>query len=392
MPVSILPAERIRRLPPYLFAEIDRMKKEVAARGVDLISLGIGDPDSPTFPHIVAALQEAATRPANHRYPDYEGMPSFRAAAASYLEKRFDVRCDPATEIVSLIGSKEGIANMAVAFVDPGDIVLVPDPGYPVYSIGTTFNGGTVLPDAAARRERLPARPRRHPRRGRASARSSCGSSTPTTRPARSRPRSSSTNVVAFAEEDDIIVAHDIAYAEMYFDDAAAELPRDAGRARGRHRVPLAVEDLQHDRLAHRLRVRQPRADRGTRQSEDQRRLRHLPGGPGGRHRRAHRRPDAASRRCATSIASAATSVLAALASLGLRVRSRCEARSTCWVKVPRGFTATSLVAKLLQDTAWSRHRRSGFGAAGEGYIRFSLTVATPRLAEAVERLKTLKL
>ena len=101
------------------------MKKEVAARGVDLISLGIGDPDSPTFPHIVTALQEAATRPANHRYPDYEGMPTFRAAAAGYLQKRFGVTCDPATEIVSLIGSKEGIANMAVAFVDPGDICLL---------------------------------------------------------------------------------------------------------------------------------------------------------------------------------------------------------------------------------------------------------------------------
>src|SRR5205814_2209418 len=142
--VRILPAERIRRLPPYLFAEIDRMKKEVAARGVDLISLGIGDPDTPTFPHIVRALREAAERPANHRYPDYEGLPSYRAAAAGYVEKRFGVTCDPATEVVSLIGSKEGIANLAVAFVDPGDVVLVPDPGYPVYHIGTSFNGGTT--------------------------------------------------------------------------------------------------------------------------------------------------------------------------------------------------------------------------------------------------------
>src|SRR5437870_3307641 len=110
-------AERIQKLPPYLFAEIDRLKREVAARGVDLINLGIGDPDTPTPPHIVAALREAAGKPANHRYPDYEGMPSFRQAAAKWMEARYGVRADPATEIVSLIGSKEGIANMAVAFV-----------------------------------------------------------------------------------------------------------------------------------------------------------------------------------------------------------------------------------------------------------------------------------
>src|SRR5262249_32559024 len=120
--------------------------KEVAARGVDLISLGIGDPDMPTFPHIVAALAEAAARPANHRYPDYEGLPSYRAAAAEFVRRRFAVTVDPATQVVSLIGSKEGIANMAAASVDPGDVVRGPDPGYPVYGIGTLFNGGTPYP------------------------------------------------------------------------------------------------------------------------------------------------------------------------------------------------------------------------------------------------------
>src|SRR6059036_3668844 len=136
-------AERIQKLPPYLFAEIDRLKRAVAARGADLINLGIGDPDTPTPAHIVARLREAAGNPANHRYPDYEGLLSFREAAAAWMKSRYAVSLDPATEIVSLIGSKEGIANMAVAFVDPGDVVLVPDPGYPVYGIGTLFNGGT---------------------------------------------------------------------------------------------------------------------------------------------------------------------------------------------------------------------------------------------------------
>ena len=219
MAVRILPAERIRRLPPYLFAEIDRMKKEAAARGVDLISLGIGDPDTPaTFPHIVQALREAADRPANHRYPDYEGLPAFRAAAAGYIAHRFGVPLDPASEVVSLIGSKEGIANMAVAFVDPGDIVLVPDPGYPVYGIGTLFNGGTpylmpllaengflpdlrAIPDEIARRAKLmwlgyPNNP-------------TAAVATPTF----------FAEVVEFAARHNIIVAHDNAYAEIYYDE-----------------------------------------------------------------------------------------------------------------------------------------------------------------------------
>src|SRR3989475_8623501 len=139
-------AERIQKLPPYLFAEIDRLKRAVAARGADLINLGIGDPDTPTPPHIVARLREAAGNPDNHRYPDYEGLLAFRQAAAAWMKGRYGVGVDPATEVVSLIGSKEGIANMAVAFVDPGDVVLVPDPRYPVYHIGTTFNGGNTYP------------------------------------------------------------------------------------------------------------------------------------------------------------------------------------------------------------------------------------------------------
>ena len=116
----------------------------MAARGIDLINLGIGDPDTPTPPHIVARLREAAGNPANHRYPDYEGLPSFRQAAAGWMRERYGLTVDPATEVVSLIGSKEGIANMAVAFVDHDDVVLVPDPGYPVYHIGTSFNGGVT--------------------------------------------------------------------------------------------------------------------------------------------------------------------------------------------------------------------------------------------------------
>src|SRR3989442_13763887 len=142
MAIAIRKATRLDKLPPYLFAEIDKKKREVAARGIDIISLGIGDPDLPTPAHIVKALQEAVARPANHRYPDYEGLFSFRKAATDWYKSRFNVTLDPDREAVTLIGSKEGIAHIPLAFVNPGDVVLVPDPGYPVYNIGTLFSGG----------------------------------------------------------------------------------------------------------------------------------------------------------------------------------------------------------------------------------------------------------
>jgi LL-diaminopimelate aminotransferase len=156
-------AQRIAELPPYLFAEIDRVKKQVAARGVDIISLGIGDPDLPTPGFIVDALYEAAKNPANHRYPDYEGLPAFRQAVTRWYAERFGVTdLDEAHEVVSLIGSKEGIAPFPLAFTDPGDLNLVCSPNYPC----------TPSPRACGRRgglrahdrgQRLSARPGRHP-------------------------------------------------------------------------------------------------------------------------------------------------------------------------------------------------------------------------------------
>ena len=132
-------ASRIKYLPPYLFASIDRMKQKAIEKGADLIDLSIGDPDIPTPSLIVNAMKEAVEKPFNHRYPSYEGMLSFREAVARWYKKRFGVKLDPQTEVLSLIGSKEGIGHIPLAFVNPGDTVLVPSPGYPVYSTGTLF-------------------------------------------------------------------------------------------------------------------------------------------------------------------------------------------------------------------------------------------------------------
>lgn len=126
--MKITLADRIKNLPPYLFAEIDRLKAEQMKKDVDVIDLGVGDPDRPTPSAIIAALQKSAEDPANHQYPSYTGMNSFREAAAFWMKNRFGLALDPISEVVSLIGSKEGIANFPLAFVNPGDVVLVPSP------------------------------------------------------------------------------------------------------------------------------------------------------------------------------------------------------------------------------------------------------------------------
>ena len=219
-PLIIKKAQRIQELPPYLFAEIDRKKNALKAKGVDIISLGIGDPDLPTPPHIVARLREAAGDPTNHRYPDYEGLLGFRKAAADWYQARFGVRLDPEREVVSLIGSKEGIAHMPIAFVDPGEIVLCPDPGYPVYPVGTSFAGGVAhrmplrrangfFPDLRA----IPADVARA-----AKLMWLCYPNNPTSA---SATRDFFREAVEFALRHEIIVCHDAAYSEIYFDDGA---------------------------------------------------------------------------------------------------------------------------------------------------------------------------
>ena len=139
----VKPASRIAQIPPYLFARIDKKKEEVRRKGMDLVDFGIGDPDIPTPANIIAKMKEAVDDPKNHRYPSYEGMPEFRQAAATWYKRRFGVDLNPDTEVVTLIGSKEGIAHIPWAYAEEGDVVLCPSPGYPVYKIATIFAGAT---------------------------------------------------------------------------------------------------------------------------------------------------------------------------------------------------------------------------------------------------------
>jgi len=136
-------ANRFASLPPYPFAELDRLKQKELAKGVDIIDVGIGDPDQPTPNHIIDRLNEAAKDPKNHTYPSYVGLKKFREAVGRYYKRKFSVTLDPNSEIITLIGSKEGIAHIPLAFVNPGETVLVPNPGYPVFGVSTLVAGGT---------------------------------------------------------------------------------------------------------------------------------------------------------------------------------------------------------------------------------------------------------
>jgi LL-diaminopimelate aminotransferase len=387
--IRIKKAQRIQTLPPYLFAEIDRLKRQVAARGVDLINLGIGDPDTPTPAHIVERLRDAAKNPANHRYPDYEGLPSFRRAAAGWMERRYGVGLDPDTEVVSLIGSKEGIANMAVAFVDPGDVVLVPDPGYPVYHIGTSFNGGTTyrlplrrenaflpdlsaIPDEVARQAKL------------------LWLNYPNNPTSAVAPRSFFADVVRFAERHDVIVCHDAAYAEIYF----GERPPSILEIPGGREVAVEFHSLSktfsmtgwrigfavgHPELIGGLGKVKTNVDSGVFQGVQEAAIAALTGDAGvvDQLRAMYReRRDV---------------LVDGLGRVGLP----CEPPAGTfyvWVPVPRGLTAAGLATRCLTEAGVVVTPGNGFGDAGEGYIRLTLCSPVERLREAVERLRGLAL
>jgi alanine-synthesizing transaminase len=208
---------RIRRLPPYVFAEVNTAKARARADGRDVIDLGMGNPDSPTPPHIVAKLVEAVSDPRTHRYSTSRGIPGLRRALAGYYERRFGVTLDPETEVVATLGSKEGLANLAAAITSPGDTILVPNPSYPIHQFGFIIAGSSV--------RSIPATPDEAMLRALDSAVRHCVP-TPTALivnfPSNPTAHLASLDfyreIVAFARKHGIWVMSDLAYAELYFD------------------------------------------------------------------------------------------------------------------------------------------------------------------------------
>jgi LL-diaminopimelate aminotransferase len=388
--VEIKTASRLRQLPPYLFAELDRVKKEVQQSGMDVISLGIGDPDLPTPPPIVAALQRAAELPINHRYPDYQGLDRFRESATRWYQRRFGVSLDPTREACALIGSKEGIANFATAVVDPGDIVLIPDPGYPVYFSGCVFSGGQAyfmpllaenkfLPDLEA----IPAEVAH-----RAKLMWLNYPNNPTAATAES---DFLKHAVDFCLKNNIVLAFDIAYSEIAFDGyrAPSVLQIDGARecaiefhslsktfSMTGWRVGFALGNAA---LVAALGAVKTNVDSGVFQPVQEAAITALDG------------DDHTLREYCTIYQQRRDLMVSALRDLGLQC-SVPRATFYLWAKVPAGYTSASLTEHMLRKAGVVITPGSGFGKSGEGYVRFSLTVPGERLQTAVERIRSLQL
>jgi LL-diaminopimelate aminotransferase len=390
LPLRITKARRINELPPYLFAEIDRRKRAALARGVDLIDLGIGDPDIPTPSNIVEKLLESATKPVNHRYPNSSGMPEFRDAVASWYKQRFNVSLDPGKEVVSLIGSKEGIGNMAVAFVDPGDIVLVSSPCYPVYHIGTAFNGGKnyflplkkenhFLPDLESIPSDIAQRAKM------------LWINYPNNPTAAVADKDFFQRVVDFANRYNVIVCHDAAYTEMGYDGyrPMSFLEVDGAREVGIEfhslsktfnmtgwRVAMAVGNAE---LVGGLAQAKSNLDSGIFQSIQEAGIEALKLGE---------KIVEPSRK----IYQERRDILVdGLRAVGLEC-DKPRATFYVWVGVPKGLSSAEFTAKLLDEAGVVTTPGNGFGEAGEGYVRFTVCVDKTRLKEVAERIRQIKL
>jgi len=384
--VPITYAERIRTLPPYLFAAIDEMKQQAVARGVDIINLGIGDPDLPTPDPILERMQQAVTDPQHHQYPSSSGMLSFRTAVAGWYKRRFNVTVDPKSEVVTLIGSKEGIGHVPMAFIDPGDVVLVPSPGYPVYPVSASFAGGIAhempllkqngfLPD-------LDAIPPDVARKAKLMFLNSPNNPTSVIADTAFFSRA-----IAFAKEHHVIVCHDAAYSEIFYNGLRpssfleAEGAMDVGIefhslsktfnmtgwrigfAVGRAEVIAGLSQIKSNMDSGQFQAVQ---EAGITALESDDRL------TAGLRAVYQERRDV---------------LVAGLRNLGLEFDTP-SATFYVWIEVPKGYTSASFTAHLLEKAGIVTTPGNGFGAPGEGYIRMALTTTKERLAEAVNRLK----
>jgi LL-diaminopimelate aminotransferase len=383
-------SDRVRNLPPYVFAKLGNRIRELVASGKDIVRLDIGSPDLPPPNFIVETMYRSAQKPGHHGYAGYYGTPELRRAIGQYYERRFGVQLDPEKEIVPLIGSKEGIANIALAFVDPGDIVLVPDPGYPTYSMGTYLAGGEpyripllaekgylpaleaiphgVLDDAKVLWLNYPNNP------------------TGATAPLGFLERA-----VEFAREHDILICHDNPYCDITFDGYVApsflQVPGAAdvvvefnslsktynmagwrvGMAVGN---PVAVEALARTKTNIDSGIFRPLQDAAVvALTGDQSWL-------ADRNEIYRQRRDI---------------ILDGLSAVGIEA-TEAKASLYVWASTPTGHSSEAFATLLLEEAGVSIAPGTAFGPNGEGRIRISLGQATERVSEAMERIKGLEL
>jgi LL-diaminopimelate aminotransferase len=379
-------AKRIEKLPPYLFAEIDRKVAEARARGADIISFGVGDPDLPTPPHVVDALTRAAADPATHRYPSYTGMPAFRESIAGWYERRFGVSLDPHEEVQPLVGSKEGIFHLPVAFIDPGDVALIPDPGYPVYETGTILSHGeAVLMPLTPKNGFVPdldALPAETVERARV-----LWLNYPSNPTAACADLSVFQRAVDFCRAHDLLLAHDAAYTEITFDGYVAPSVLQANGAKECavefHSLsktynmtgwrigwvagaPAAIEALK------RLKTN---IDSGIFDAVQHAGIAAIDG------------PQDYLESCVDTYRRRRDLLCDGLRSMGVAVEPP-RGSIYVWVPVPDGHSSESFTELLLNEAAIVVAPGNGYGPSGQGFVRFSLTLADDRLEEGVERLR----
>lgn len=379
-------ATRLQKLPPYLFARIEQKIAEAKARGEKLISLGIGDPDSPSPDHIVRELQIAATDPANHQYPSSVGLLAFRQAVASWYARRHGVELDPHAEVVTLIGSKEGIAHLPLCYLNPGDISLVPDPAYPVYKIGTILAGGEPYPlpltSEHGFRPDLAAVPAEVARKAKL-----LFLNYPNNPTAAVANREFFQEVITFARDYDILVAHDAAYAELTFDGYVApsflELPgaREVGIEFGSLSKPYNMTGWRlgwaagNPEVIAALARLKSNIDSGAFQAVQQAGIAALTGTQD-------------SVEAMRQLYSRRRDILVdGLNRLGWHL-NRPQATFYVWAPVPRGYTSAEFAEDVLERAGVIVTPGNEYGEAGEGYFRASLTVADASIVEALDRLR----
>ena len=381
-------AKRVESLPPYLFVEISRKVAEKRAQGIDVITFGIGDPDLPTPARILDALHTASDDPANHRYPESEGLPELRQAIAHWMAQRFGQSFDPETEILPLIGAKEGIAHVALCFVERGDVALVPDPGYPVYAVGTMFAGGeshflplneendwlpdySAIPDDIARRATIlwlnyPNNP-------------TGATATP----------EFFAETVEFAQRNGLVVCHDNAYCDVAYD---GYVPPAFLQTQGAREVGIEFFSFSktfnmtgwriawaagNPEMINALMRVKSNIDSGIPQAIQHMAIAALEGDQSliaANSAILQRRRDR---------------VVAALEKIGLRVRNP-KASLYVWARVPEGMTSAEFATRLLEEQAVVVTPGRGYGEYGEGYVRLSLTVPDDQIDEGARRIAAL--
>ena len=387
--MNITWADRINNLPPYLFAEIDAKKQALIDKGVDVIDLGVGDPDIPTPARIIKALNVSAQNPSNHRYPSYAGMASFRSEVASWYKRRFDVTVNGDKNVIILIGSKEGVAHAPLAFINPGDIALVPDPGYPVYNIATEFAGGTpylmplleengFMPDLNSIPKDILKKSKimflNYP-------------NNPTSAFASD---DFFNRAIEFAHKNNILICHDAAYTEVYFDED--NKPKSFLEYDGALEVGLEFHSLSKTfsmtgwRLGHVVGNEKAVAgigkvktniDSGAFQAVQEAGIEALRNFEDGLQER-------------TEIYKKRSMLLSdGLKKIGIDVITP-KGTFYVWFKNPNGLKSSEFANLLLEKSGIVMTPGTGFGIYGEGYTRASVTLDDEQLIEAVSRIEKL--